>query len=220
MPVVPVRPIVAIQAWIGVAVAGSATRPAVTTTGSAASYRVFATRSGTVLRYRQGTSTRQQYCRHHDAFEEGHVVSPRRHTHLTPNVVCDTRSVIPPVCTLRLLLSRLRRRRRSDPVDRAGCSSTDQGGGKRRAGIAHPFWTRCFKYRSIIISVAPTLRNFVVQIARPVVDVISYQSGCGFEIEIIAATNQETNDWAVFGVNIRILAQARAGWNGFYVGGP
>jgi hypothetical protein len=66
----------------------------------------------------------------------------------------------------------------------------------------------------------PTLRNFVAQIARPVVDLISYQSGCGFEIEIIAATNQETNDSAVFGVNIPILAQARAGWTGFYVGGP
>ena len=97
-PSVPVRPIVAIQAWggVAVAVARSATVPAVTTTGRAASYRVFATRSGTVLRYRQGTSTRQQYCRHHDAFKEGHVVSPtRRRTHRTGNVVCDTRPVIP-----------------------------------------------------------------------------------------------------------------------------
>ena len=69
----------------------------------AAGYRRFVTRRETVLRYREGTPTRQQYCRHHDAFEEGHVVSPtRRRTHLTDKVVCDTRPVIPPITTLRL----------------------------------------------------------------------------------------------------------------------
>src|SRR5260370_40644267 len=81
---------------------------------SASSHRPFTACGETVLRYREGTSTRQQYCRHHDAFEEGHVVSPtRRRTHLTRNVVCDTRAVIPPISTLRLCLSRLPRRRRS-----------------------------------------------------------------------------------------------------------
>jgi hypothetical protein len=109
-PSVPVRPIVAIQAWgsVAVAEARSATVPAVTTTGRAASYRVFATRSGTVLRYRQGTSTRQQYCRHHDAFKEGHVVSPtRRRIHRTGNVV--TRAPSSPISTLRLGTERRRR---------------------------------------------------------------------------------------------------------------
>ena len=64
IPVVPVRPMVGIQVPVSVAV---------TATGSTASHRVFATRSGTVLCYREGTSTRQQYCSHHDAFEDGHV---------------------------------------------------------------------------------------------------------------------------------------------------
>jgi hypothetical protein len=84
MPVAPVRPIVAVQAWVGVAVDGSATIPATTPTTaiSASSHRPFTACGGTVLRYREGTSTRQQYFRHHDAFEEGHVVSPtRRRTH-------------------------------------------------------------------------------------------------------------------------------------------
>jgi hypothetical protein len=78
IPVVPVRPIVAVQvSVVPVSVAGA-------TTGSAASHRVFATRSGTVLGYREGNSTRQQYCRHQDAFEDGHVASPtRRRTHPT-----------------------------------------------------------------------------------------------------------------------------------------
>jgi hypothetical protein len=82
IPVVPVRPMVAIQVpVVPVSVAVAVT---VAATGSTASHRVFATRSGTVLRYREGTSTRQQYCHHHDAFEDGHVVSPtRRRTHPT-----------------------------------------------------------------------------------------------------------------------------------------
>ena len=99
MPVVPVRPIVAIQVPVGpvpVAVAGSATVPAPTTTGSTASHRVFATRRGTVLRYREGNSTRQQYCRHHDALENGHVASPtRRRTHPTSKGNADGTWAVP-----------------------------------------------------------------------------------------------------------------------------
>jgi hypothetical protein len=78
IPVVPVRPMVAIQARV------VPVPVTVAATGSTASHRVFATRSGTVLRYREGTSTRQQYYRHHDAFQDGHVASPtRRRTHPT-----------------------------------------------------------------------------------------------------------------------------------------
>jgi hypothetical protein len=53
VPVVPVVP-------VSVAVAA---------TSSTASHWVFGSRSGTVLRYREGASTRQQYCRHREAFE-------------------------------------------------------------------------------------------------------------------------------------------------------
>ena len=54
-----------------------------------------------------------------------------------------------------------------------------------------------------------TLRNFASDIVRPLADLISYRTGGGFEIEIISATNKETNEWAVFGIEIPILAQAR-----------
>jgi hypothetical protein len=55
----------------------------------------------------------------------------------------------------------------------------------------------------------PTLRNFAADIVRPLVDLISYRTGGGFEVEIISATNKETNEWAVFGTEIPVLAQAR-----------
>ena len=55
----------------------------------------------------------------------------------------------------------------------------------------------------------PTLCNFAADIVGPLVDLISYRTGCGFEIEIISATNKETTEWAVFGIEIPILAQAR-----------
>jgi hypothetical protein len=74
---VPVGPV---PVAVAVTVDGSTTVPAATipattptTAISAASYGSFAARRGTVLRYREGTSTRQQYCSHHDAFEDGHV---------------------------------------------------------------------------------------------------------------------------------------------------
>jgi len=80
MPVVPVRPMVAIQMPV---VPVSVVAVTVAATGSTASHRVFATGRGTVLRYREGNSTRQQYCRHHDALENGHVASPTRDAALT-----------------------------------------------------------------------------------------------------------------------------------------
>ena len=53
----------------------------------------------------------------------------------------------------------------------------------------------------------PTLRNFAADTVRPLVDLISYRAGGGFEVQIISATNKETNEWAVFGPEIPILAQ-------------
>jgi hypothetical protein len=80
MPVVVVVRRVGIQVPVAIAVNVDVAR----TTGSTASHWVFATCSGAVLRYRERTSTRQQYCRHHDAFKDGHVASPtRRCTHPT-----------------------------------------------------------------------------------------------------------------------------------------
>jgi len=93
MPVVPVRPMVAIQMPV---VPVSVVAVTVAATGSTASHRVFATRRGTVLRYREGNSTRQQYCRHHDALENGHVASPtRRRTHPTSKGNADGTWAVP-----------------------------------------------------------------------------------------------------------------------------
>jgi hypothetical protein len=65
MPIAVVVRRVGIQVTVAVALNVAVGRTAAI---SAAGNRPFVARRGTILRHREGTTTRQQYCRHHDAF--------------------------------------------------------------------------------------------------------------------------------------------------------
>jgi hypothetical protein len=54
-----------------------------------------------------------------------------------------------------------------------------------------------------------TLRNTAAEIVRAIADLISYQTACGYEVEIVSAVCHETDEWEVFGINIRMLAAQR-----------
>lgn len=54
-----------------------------------------------------------------------------------------------------------------------------------------------------------TMRNYVREQAEHLVGIIGYRFGGMFDVEISAASRQETNDWAVFGNEIGCLVNAR-----------
>jgi hypothetical protein len=54
-----------------------------------------------------------------------------------------------------------------------------------------------------------TLRNFAVSAVRTITDLVGYQEGCYFDVEIISGVCQETNEWTVFGIQIPVLASRR-----------
>src|SRR4051794_18926644 len=41
-----------------------------------------------------------------------------------------------------------------------------------------------------------TLRNYAGNLVRMITDLLGYQSGSFFDVEIISAVSQETNEWA------------------------
>lgn len=54
-----------------------------------------------------------------------------------------------------------------------------------------------------------TLRNAAADCVRTITDLVGYTRGCYLDVEIISAVSQETNDWAVFGIEIPVLASRR-----------
>jgi hypothetical protein len=55
----------------------------------------------------------------------------------------------------------------------------------------------------------PTLRNSAIDSLRVITDLVGYERGYYFDVEIISAVCKETNDWAVFGIEIPVLASRR-----------
>jgi hypothetical protein len=54
-----------------------------------------------------------------------------------------------------------------------------------------------------------TLANIAKDHVRTITDLIGYERACAFDVEIISAACQETNDWQVFGIEIPALVQGR-----------
>ena len=54
-----------------------------------------------------------------------------------------------------------------------------------------------------------SIRNAAVECIRMITDLIGYQHGCYFDVEILSAVSQETSDWQVFANEIRVLASRR-----------
>ncbi len=54
-----------------------------------------------------------------------------------------------------------------------------------------------------------TMRNFIREQAEHLVALIGYKFGGTFDVEILAASREGTNDWAVFGNEIGCLVNAR-----------
>jgi hypothetical protein len=54
-----------------------------------------------------------------------------------------------------------------------------------------------------------TLRNTAGASVRTITDLIGYQRGCYFDVEILSAVSKNTDEWAVFGIEIPILVKWR-----------
>lgn len=56
-----------------------------------------------------------------------------------------------------------------------------------------------------------TLRNLLEAEVRSVLDIIGYQHGLSFDVEIISASHSTSDDKVIFGINIPILSNRRKG---------
>ena len=54
-----------------------------------------------------------------------------------------------------------------------------------------------------------SIRIAAVECIRMITDLIGYQHGCYFDVEILSAVSQETSDWQVFANEIPVLASRR-----------
>ena len=59
-----------------------------------------------------------------------------------------------------------------------------------------------------------TLRNLIERHIRATADLISYQNGFGYDVEVIAAVCRETGEPCIFGPVIPVLSQRRGGTGG------
>jgi hypothetical protein len=83
---------------------------------------------------------------------------------------------------------------------------------------SHDFRVTIFNSQAIvdliIDPIAPvdvfTLANIARNHIRTITDLVGYERACAFDVEIISAVCQETNDWQVFGIEIPALVQRRS----------
>jgi hypothetical protein len=54
-----------------------------------------------------------------------------------------------------------------------------------------------------------SLRNVARDCIRMITDLVGYERGCWFDVEVVSAIRRDTNDWSVFGTEIPILASRR-----------
>jgi hypothetical protein len=55
----------------------------------------------------------------------------------------------------------------------------------------------------------PTLRNAAADCIRTITDLVGFKQGCCFDVEVVSAICRDTNDWAVFGIEIPVLKARR-----------
>jgi hypothetical protein len=55
----------------------------------------------------------------------------------------------------------------------------------------------------------PSLRNIAADCIRQITDLVGYQQGCWFDVEVVSAICRDTGDWTVFGTEIPVLAARR-----------
>jgi hypothetical protein len=54
-----------------------------------------------------------------------------------------------------------------------------------------------------------SLRNVACDCIRRITDLVGYERGCWFDVEVVSAIRRDTNDWSVFGIEIPVLASRR-----------
>jgi hypothetical protein len=55
-----------------------------------------------------------------------------------------------------------------------------------------------------------SLRNSVANNVRTLLDIVGYDQGNYFDVDMLSASSKTTDDWAVFGIDIPVLASTRA----------
>ncbi len=91
-----------------------------------------------------------------------------------------------------------------------------EGSGESPLGFSYAFRV-AIRYSQIMADIEVTkgspdlftIRNEALHCVRMITDLIGYQLGCWFDVEIISAVSQETSDWRVFEKEIPVLASQR-----------